>query len=213
MTIQVRPAVASDAAALAAINIQAFSTDNGFIVNAFPGIAYEAIHQLKTTRFEQKISHPQTKVFVAVNENGDIVGCARWRVPVIQHDDRGNKVAEAGSGLALPEGTNRGVYDGFFEVIKKKGAKYLRDDDIVLEFIATIPSYQGKGVARALLTWGTEQADAQQKRIFLEATPEGYPVYVKNGWKALERLEIDWGTWGGEGQQTMTLMMRDPLHR
>jgi hypothetical protein len=35
-------------------------------------------------------------------------------------------------------------------------------------------------------------------------------VYVKCGWRALGRIEMDYGRWGGEGSQELTLMVRDP---
>lgn len=53
-----------------------------------------------------------------------------------------------------------------------------------------------------------QQADSQKKRIFLEATAEGLPVYERNGWRGLERVELDYGQFGGEGGQVITLMMR-----
>jgi GNAT superfamily N-acetyltransferase len=81
----------------------------------------------------------------------------------------------------------------------------------VLEFLATLPEYQGQGVGKTLLRWGMEQADKQQKRIYLEGTTEGLPLYVKSGWATLEKVGIDYRQWGGEGGQELTLMVRDPL--
>ncbi|KAL5001782.1 acyl-CoA N-acyltransferase [Aspergillus recurvatus] len=219
MRINIRPAVPSDAPILAAINIDAFA-GQGFISNAFPNLGYEVVHRLKTTRYLQKIAQPRTRVLAAVDEDtGALVGCARWSLPATGDGDR-DKPAESASGaepesestsLPLPEGTNRAVYDGFFETLKEKAKSYLRDDDIVLDFLATRPEYQGRGVGRALLRWGMEQADQQRRRIYLEATTEGYPVYAKCGWRGVERIEMDYGRWGGEGSQELTLMVRDPV--
>lgn len=80
----------------------------------------------------------------------------------------------------------------------------------VLEFIATLPQHQGQGVGKALLRWGIERAEAEHRRIYLEATMEGLPVYEKSGWRALEQVDIDYTRWGGQGEQTLTLMVRDP---
>jgi predicted N-acetyltransferase YhbS len=81
----------------------------------------------------------------------------------------------------------------------------------VLEFLATRPDQQGRGVGKALLRWGMDHADKQQRRIYLEATTPGFPLYAKMGWKPLEEAEIDYARWGGEGKQVLTLMARDPL--
>lgn len=62
-----------------------------------------------------------------------------------------------------------------------------------------------------MLQWGMQLADTWQTRIYLEATPEGYPVYLKHGWKPVEELVLDFGQHGGEGKQPFWVMMRDPL--
>ncbi|KAL4922371.1 acyl-CoA N-acyltransferase [Aspergillus aurantiobrunneus] len=219
MQMQIRYAVESDAPALAAINIKAF-TGQAFIANAFPGIPYEVVHPLKRARYLQKMMHPQTHVLAAVDESGTVVGCARWVIPA-DEDGAAKKAtvtamsdaaaAEASAELALPEGTNKAIYEGFFATLKERGRKYLRDDDFVLDFIATHPSFQGRGIAKALLRWGTDAADRAQKRIYLEATPEGQPVYEKSGWRALERVDIEYAPWGGEGRSELMLMLRDPV--
>ncbi|KAL3428541.1 hypothetical protein BDV09DRAFT_201540, partial [Aspergillus tetrazonus] len=143
MTITIRPAVPSDAPTLAAINIDAFA-GQPFISNAFPNLGYEVVYQLKTNRYLQKITQPRVHVLAAVDEDsGAIVGCARWSFPGLvaatrtddrdqgQNNDKNASDVEAEStSLPLPEGTNRAVYDGFFQTLKEKGKKHLRDDDI-----------------------------------------------------------------------------------
>ncbi|KAL4971018.1 GNAT family N-acetyltransferase [Aspergillus stella-maris] len=235
MNILIRPSIPSDAPALAEINIVAFA-DQGFVGNAFPNIPYNAIHPLKCRRYLQKMAHPQTEVISAVDsDSGEILGCARWVFPSDKPgegaaelmSDAAAKEKEAvgangagagaqgqeGPGPQLPEGTNREIYDGFFQILKDSARGHLRDDDIVLEFIATHPRHQGRGVGKALLTWGIERAEKAGKRIYLEATSEGYPVYVKSGWRALARVEIDYERWGGVGTQALTLMARDSERR
>ncbi|CEL05167.1 hypothetical protein ASPCAL06286 [Aspergillus calidoustus] len=214
MPIQVRYATESLASTLASINIASFA-GQGFIESAFTNVADDAIFELKRKRYLQKLAHPKTHVLAAVDEDsGEIVGCARWVFPgeeVGSQLSSEEAAAEAGAELALPEGTNRGIYDGFFQVLKEKGEKYYREDDIVLEFLATRPDQQGRGVGKALLRWGMDLADKQQRRIYLEATTPGFPLYAKMGWRALEEAEIDYTQWGGEGRQVLTLMARDPL--
>lgn len=146
MTISLRPAVPADAATLAEINIKAF-TGQGFITNTFPGVPHAVIHELKVARYLKKMAHPQTHVIVAEDDaSGALVGCARWIFPAAAGATDGNTEgnvkgagdlvdedsAEAAKGAedALPEGTNRGIYTGFFEILKEKGKDYLRDDDV-----------------------------------------------------------------------------------
>lgn len=81
----------------------------------------------------------------------------------------------------------------------------------VLDLLATLPEYQGRGFGSAILKWGTNKADASQSRIFLEGTPEGVPVYLKHGWKILEEVVMDYTLFGSVGQESFFLMMRDPV--
>jgi hypothetical protein len=60
------------------------------------------------------------------------------------------------------------------------------------------------------LKWGIEKADASKARIFLEATPEGVPLYRKYGWKQLEEVTMDFEHFGCDGSESFYLMMRDP---
>ncbi|KAL3465024.1 acyl-CoA N-acyltransferase [Aspergillus heterothallicus] len=215
MGIQIRYATESLASTLADINIKSFA-GQGFLANTFPNIADDVILELKRRRYLQKLAHPKTHVVAAIDEDTDeVVGCARWVFPgseaIIGSQLSSDEVAaEAGAELALPEGTNRGMYDGFFQVLKEKGERYCREEDIVLEFLATRPDQQGRGIGKALLHWGMERADKQQRRIYLEATTPGFPLYAKMGWRSLDKAEIDYTRWGGEGSQVLTLMVRDP---
>lgn len=80
----------------------------------------------------------------------------------------------------------------------------------MLDLLATLPTHQRRGIGSTLLQWGTTKADEWQVRIFLEATEEGYPVYVKHGWKPVEEIHLDRTQYGGQGQESFMLMIRDP---
>lgn len=80
----------------------------------------------------------------------------------------------------------------------------------MLDLLATLPTHQRRGIGSTLLQWGTAKADEWQVRIYLEATGEGYPVYVKHGWKPVEEIHLDRTQYGGQGQESFMLMIRDP---
>ncbi|KAL4869544.1 acyl-CoA N-acyltransferase [Aspergillus spectabilis] len=178
MGLLIRRATPSDAPSMATINIKAFEGPP-FITNAFPNIPYSI-----------KMAHPLTHVIVAEDEeSGEVVGCSRWVIPsdesgqsakeLLDEATAGEKGEGGGEGvgveLEMPEGTNREIYEGFFAIICRKMIS------VFLEFLATSPEDQGKGIGNALLRWGTEQADQQQRRIYLEATEDGFPLYAKSG--------------------------------
>jgi GNAT superfamily N-acetyltransferase len=59
-----------------------------------------------------------------------------------------------------------------------------------LEVVATRPEEQGKGAAGMLLRWGMQRADEERTEVYLEASPEGKPIYEHYGFKEVERLIV-----------------------
>lgn len=80
----------------------------------------------------------------------------------------------------------------------------------VLDLLAILPEYQGRGLASKFLQWGCSRADQFGVRLYLEATGAGYPVYFKYGWRLLEEANLDLSQYGAEGIETFTIMMREP---
>ena len=79
----------------------------------------------------------------------------------------------------------------------------------VLRAIATLPEYQGKGCASMLLQTGLEKIDAERAKSWLEATPQGQPLYAKFGWKVVDEIVFDLEKYGcGEWVQRTTVMER-----
>lgn len=78
----------------------------------------------------------------------------------------------------------------------------------VLRAIATLPEYQGRGAASLLLRSGLERVDAESASAFLEATPQGLPLYAKFGWEVVDEMVFDLGKYGLESVQKTTCMMR-----
>lgn len=62
-----------------------------------------------------------------------------------------------------------------------------------------------------LLKSGLEIVDTHKARVFLEATPQGRPLYEKFGWKYVDEMIFDLGKYGCSGVQKITCMMRAPV--
>jgi len=67
----------------------------------------------------------------------------------------------------------------------EKIKKYVEQDTWVLEKLAVHPRYQKEGVGTTLLKWGTEQAQAEGKKIFLRSSYVGLPFYLKRGFEEI----------------------------
>jgi GNAT superfamily N-acetyltransferase len=77
-----------------------------------------------------------------------------------------------------------------------------------------MPSYGGRGLAKALVSWIFPYADAENRLCFLVASPLGYPVYKKLGFQEIGGpyavAEIDRSKWGGQGIHQHITMIRYP---
>lgn len=61
-----------------------------------------------------------------------------------------------------------------------------------LTLVVVDPTYQGKGVGRALIEWGTSHADASGPPMpcYLESSEAAIKVYEKLGFESVEELEM-----------------------
>ncbi|KAF9890831.1 hypothetical protein FE257_005402 [Aspergillus nanangensis] len=206
MTIQIRYAKESDSAALGGINVASFRHQL-YWGNAFPSIADAQIVPLKEVRALEKMGAPQVHVLTSVDTADRPVGYARWTIPGetnphrVELSDQAQAMVTNLSSL-IPAGVRTPLYEEFFRLMKESRNEYVKEDDMILDFLATLPEAQGKGVGTKLLQWGMEQADARDARVYLEATQDGYPLYSKFGWERLEDLVIDFEPFEGKGQAT-----------
>lgn len=60
-----------------------------------------------------------------------------------------------------------------------------------LEILATRPEYQGRGAGGQLLRWGIGRADEEETEAYLEASPDGKPIYEHLGFSEVDRLVVE----------------------
>lgn len=51
----------------------------------------------------------------------------------------------------------------------------------VLEFIQTVKEYKGCGAGSLMMRYGCDMADRDNLEIYVDASMEGYPMYLKYG--------------------------------
>lgn len=59
-----------------------------------------------------------------------------------------------------------------------------------------------------LLKWGAAEADRLGLDSYLEASPEGRPLYEKSGFTSVDTLTVDMSPWGGPASHSTELMVR-----
>lgn len=232
MRLSLRYATEADTPTLGQINVACFKQQELW-GSAYPSLADETVLPAKVSRALQKLSDPETHVVIAVDSDAPgqpVVGYSRWSIPGtpshVELSPTGQGFANAES---LPEGTNRKVLEAFKAKLKEcRKAHWVEGDlseyfsrvsicgvdvdvnDTALDFLATLPQYQGRGVASSMIRWGIEQATVRQAGIFLEATMDGYALYRKYGWEDVYELIMEYEPWGGKGSQKFMLMRRAP---
>ncbi|KAK4202047.1 hypothetical protein QBC40DRAFT_338691 [Triangularia verruculosa] len=58
-----------------------------------------------------------------------------------------------------------------------------------LSLIVTSPEYKGAGAGRILMEWGLQKVDEEGHEAYLEASPEGRPLFEKYGFRVEEVAE------------------------
>ncbi|RAH50935.1 GNAT family N-acetyltransferase [Aspergillus brunneoviolaceus CBS 621.78] len=209
---------ASDLAALVRVEIRSFPASN-YMRSTYKGCDPGAVHTFKTVSALEYFANPECHILAGVlGRTGDIIAYGRWHIPAVYGCERA-----VGTGLSsdaqaqmrdawayAPELVNRGTYSFYEEMITRSRGAHLRETDFVLELLCVLPEYQRMGIGSAFLEWGIEKADACNARIYLEATMEGVPAYLKHGWEVVEEVELDHSERGGEGSQRFALMIREP---
>ncbi|KAJ1554502.1 hypothetical protein HK405_004890, partial [Cladochytrium tenue] len=150
-------------------------------------------------------------VFIVVAETAasGVVGYAKWllvrnhaafppEAPTPPH------TLPDAAAVAEPSPAKVDVAAEFFGALHHHRHKHMGRDP-GLETLAVAPTGQRTGAGSALVAWGAALADAEGLPIFLEATPVGYPLYLRFGFEALGVVDFEvarrWGVVNSNGPE------------
>ncbi|KAK8056033.1 Acetyltransferase [Apiospora rasikravindrae] len=74
----------------------------------------------------------------------------------------------------------------------------------------THPTQQGRGAGTMLIQWALGQAQELSLPAYLEASPDGHSLYLKNGFQDVDLLETDLRQWGAKDMHKTWNMMWYP---
>ncbi|KAJ6125770.1 Acyl-CoA N-acyltransferase [Penicillium sp. IBT 18751x] len=217
MAYHIEYATEADGPALARINVESFQ-GRGLLNNVFPKASEAALRAYKTINAMKHLANPSMHVLKITDPtSGEVVSYARWLIPASVESPSRPALSEQAQIFAqdptrfAPQPMNEVLFTEFRKLLEKSREKHATDDDMMLDLLATLPGYQGRGIGSTMLKWGTLKADAAGRRLYLEATGEGMPLYLKAGFKPVDEIVLDRSQFGGMGQESFTIMIRDPV--
>ena len=184
MPLTLRKATSKDAKALTDIYFSAFSID-AISLLVFPRnepASWKFWHDSVIEEIEDPTAH-----FICIVDTDSpahtIAAYAKWNSP------------SAPVTADLPEwpaGSDHEIANHFFGNLIRRHAEIMDGrKHWYLEVINTRPEYQGKGAAGQLLRWGLARADEEGTETYLEASPDGKPIYEHFGFKEVDRLVVE----------------------
>ena len=84
---------------------------------------------------------------------------------------------------------------------------------VELVSLNTLPKYQRQGIGSMVMRWGTGKLEEMQVPSFIVSSEQGYGLYMKHGYKEVDRWEVDmgrWPQWGGNGMYMNAFLTRYP---
>lgn len=78
---------------------------------------------------------------------------------------------------------------------------------LVLAGLCCDPLHQKRGAGTLLVEWGCAEADSLGLRAYVEASPLGLPLYLKFGFKEIEKVQFDLSKYGRPERNDVTVIM------
>lgn len=179
-TFRLRPGVPSDIESMCDIFLDAFS-GNAVGRTLFPRSSPSA-RKFWMDALADEI-HDANARFLVVEDlsrtHATLVGFAKWKAP---------STSQAHPSAPLPdnwpEDGDPALARVFFRKLADEHMKIMGErPHWYLEMIATRSQFQGRGAGSMMVQWGVDRADEDQVECYLDATPEGKPLYVKFGFQ------------------------------
>ncbi|KAH0345208.1 acyl-CoA N-acyltransferase, partial [Aureobasidium melanogenum] len=160
------------------------------------------------------------------NATGKAVAYARWILP--EHLASADPVIWPEAQVKEPTEDQRVEFEKMSERVTDRGLRMdlleyrsaqLEEIDakiresgpfLDLDYLATAPEYQCRGIGAMLLQAGLDVADAYGLNSFVTSSVAGIRLYQKHGFEVVETHTIDYSLFGGVEPVTNYFMIRKP---
>lgn len=178
LPLELRAGSPSDVPAMVDIFLDAFS-GNTVGRTFFPRHAPSS-RQFWTTLLTEEIHDPNAHFLILTNASDSPVAFAKWVAPL----PRGTPTPPMPAESEWPLEGNPKLATVFFKKLAEMHEETMADrPHWYLELMVTRGADQGRGAGRSMMAWGVARADEDGVEAYLDATPEGKPLYVKFGFE------------------------------
>lgn len=213
---------------MVSIYLTAFATNPFSILSFPPSIPDTEMTRWLTSRFSSMFAKREIKAFKMTHvPTGQLAAFIRWTWPTIltpaEKEDRKREKAfrdaekKEGRDPVWPVGANLQLCDEKFGQLYAKREQFMgeegKEEWYVAELLATSPEFQRRGLGSLLLSHGLELADREGRRCYIEATPAGWPVYLKLGFRDVGIVEVDLKRYGMDLVGNNRCMVREPVRK
>ncbi|TFB05796.1 hypothetical protein CCMA1212_001566 [Trichoderma ghanense] len=150
----------------------------------------------RLSRKTASLRGPNTASIVAIDTalNDQVVGFALWDLPVGGDEETEPETVTLAEAEMPADVTDWKAYAQLQSILKADhrdtfGERELKDV-WHLDFIGVDPDHQRRGIGKALLSWGIEQAAKAGRDCYLMATPQGRPLYEAAGFEIVRPLDM-----------------------
>ncbi|KAL2067434.1 hypothetical protein VTL71DRAFT_1859 [Oculimacula yallundae] len=218
---------ADDIPGMIEVYLSAFDSDP-FSGYCFPRdkISDEEINSWLTRRFTKMLEKREMRTYKILDTStspATLCAFLRYAIPhTLTESEKATLAAEkrdlqetikrTGHDPTWPLGANLEVCHGKFGGLDRMREKFVDEADMyIAHLLATSPQYQRLGLGSRLLRHVLDQADAENRKCYIEATKAGHPVYFKLGFRDVDELRLDMKPWGGDFVAVNRLMVREPV--
>ncbi|KAF7919264.1 hypothetical protein BELL_0054g00090 [Botrytis elliptica] len=170
-----------------------------------PRLAYihfdnpKVFEQRATEMLEGQVGEPNWQHIKLVDKDtGEITTWASWNTPTdVEIRERDEKAAA--KILASTKDLDKGEFDflpGLPMFVQADIDRWLErwtkgQRHILCKAIFTEPTFQRRGMGRALVENGNKLADKKGLPIFMQVSPFGFPLHMKHGFETVQCLDVD----------------------
>lgn len=184
---RLRPGVPADVEAMRDTFLDAFS-GNAVGRTFFPRSS-PTVRKFSLDAFAEEI-HDANAHFMVVEDPSTspatFIGFAKWN-RVAQPASQGSSTSQGASAPPpdnWPEDGDRALASVFFRKLADMHEEIMGErPHWYLENISTKSQFQGRGAGGMMLQWGVDMAEKDGVECYLDATPQGKPLYEKFGFQ------------------------------